>query len=100
MMWMTGKYEESAVIIGAKSLTYVNKWIDATYVVHSDTRIHTGGSITMGHEMLYKKALVQRLNTKSFTEADLVSVSEYQPYNLWIMDCFNGQGYGIVNNIV
>ena len=43
---------------------------------------------------------MQKLNTKSSTEAELVGVSEYIPYNLWLMMFLDAQGYGIKNNVV
>ena len=50
--------------------------------------------------MFHKKALVRRLNTKRSTEADLVGVSEYLPYNLWIMIVLHGKRYENMNYIV
>ena len=72
-------------IVESKSLVDVYMWIGAAYAVHSDTRSHTGGSISMRHVVLHEKALAQSLNTKISMEAELVGVSEYLPYNLWIM---------------
>ena len=67
------------IIIGSKSLPDVYMWIYAAYAVHSNMRSHTGGAISMGHGVLHEKALVQILNTKSSTGAELVVVSEYIP---------------------
>ena len=74
--------------------------IDADYAVHSDTRSNTCGAISIGHGVLHEKALVKRLNINSSMEAELLSVSEYITYNLWIMIFLHGMGYGIMNNIV
>ena len=74
-------------------------WIDAAYTVHGEMRSHTGEGISMGHGVFYKKASVQILNTKISMEVELVGVSEYMPYNLWLMIFLHGQGYGIMNNI-
>ena len=54
----------------------------------------------MGHGVLHEKVLVQRLNTKSLTEAELVGVSEYLTYNLWLIIFLQVQIYGIMNNIL
>ena len=72
-------------IIGANNHTYVYTWIDADYTVHSNTRSQNVGAVSMGHEGLHKKLSVQRLNTKISTDAELVGVSEYLPYNLWLI---------------
>ena len=37
---------------------------------------------------------------KSSTESELVGVSEYFSYNIWLMMFMDAQGYGIENNIV
>ena len=83
-----------------KILTDVYTWIDAACTVHSNMRSHTGGSISMGHRVLQEKVSVQRLNAKISTDAELVGVSEYLPYNLWLIIFLHGQVYGIMNNVV
>ena len=40
---------------------------------------------SMGHGVFHYKAFVKMLNTKSSTGAELVGVSKYLPYNLWII---------------
>ena len=75
-------------------------WIDVAYKVHSEMRSHTGGAISMGHRVFHEKPSMQRLNTKIFTEVDLVDVSEYLSYNLWLIFFLYGKGYEIVNNRV
>ena len=54
----------------------------------------------MGYGLLHKKVFVQRLNTKSSTEAELLGVIEYLPYILWMIFFLPGQGYGIMNNVL
>ena len=72
-------------IIVAKRLTYVCNWIDTACAVHSDMISYNGGAISMGNGVLHEKLLVQRLDTKISTEAEKFHVSEYLPYNLWLM---------------
>ena len=74
--------------------------IDAAYAVHINMRSHIGGAVSIVHGLFHKNSSVQRLNTKSFREAELVGVSEYLPYNLWIMIFLHGKRYGIMNNIL
>ena len=87
-------------IIGANIHTDLYIWIDAANAVHSNMRSHNGGVISMRHGVSHKKAFVKRLNKKSSTEAELICVSEYLLYNLWLMIFLKGQGYGIMKNIV
>ena len=99
MSWLK-KTKLDIRLIGAESLTDVYTWIDAAYAVHDNMRSHMGGAISMGYGMLTAKSAMEKLNTKSSTEAELVGVSEYLPYNLWLMNFLHHQGYGINNNTI
>jgi hypothetical protein len=87
-------------IIGATSLTNLYTWVDASYAVHPNMRSHSGGTISFGHGVVHSKSSKQKLNTKSSTEAEVVGVSEYLPYNIWILHFLNHQGYKIRNNVL
>ena len=87
-------------IIGAASLTNIFTWIDSAYDVHPDMRSHTGGVVLMSLGALRSKSGVQKLNTKRYTEAEIVGVSEYLPYNIWMINFMNVQGYRIKDNII
>ena len=87
-------------IIGAQSLTDIYTWIDAAYAVNPDMRSQTGGTMSMGIGIIHGKSGKQRLNVKSSTEAELVGVSEYLPYNIWLLLFMSAQGYAIKNNLL
>ena len=87
-------------IIGAVSLRDLYMWVDAAYGVHSDMRSHTGGTMSFGHGVVHHKSSVQKLNTKSSTESELVGTSEYLPYNIWLKNFMSTQGYDIKDNIL
>ena len=72
-------------IIGADSLSKIYTWIDAAYGVTSDMKSQTGGAMSLGLGVLHGKSVKQKLNVKSSTEAELVGVSDYLPYNIWLM---------------
>ena len=69
-------------VTGARSLTELYTWIYAAYAVHANMRGHTEGAIYMGYGLLHGKSSKQKINVKSSTEAELVGVSEYLPYNI------------------
>ena len=71
-------------IIGAENLTDIYTWIDAAYALNPDMRRQTGGTILMGVGVIHGKSSKQRFNVKSSTEAELVGVNEYMPYNIWL----------------
>ena len=65
----------------------MHTWIDASFAVHDDMKGHTGGTMSFRKGVLHAKSSKQKLNTKSSTETELVGVSEYIPYTIW-MKCF------------
>ena len=85
-------------IIGADNLHSLFTWIDASYAVHPNMRSHTGGCMSMGLGTIHCKSSKQKLNTKSSTEAEVVGLSEYSPYNLWLVNFMNEQGYYLQTN--
>ena len=71
-------------IIGINNISVMNTYIDASYAVHPNMRGHTGGAISFGHGIVHSKASKQKINVKSSTECELVGLSEYVPYSLWL----------------
>ena len=59
-----------------------------------------GGIISMGRGPFHGKSSMKKLKTKSTTEAELVAVSEYLPYNIWMMMFLKEQGYEIKDIIL
>jgi hypothetical protein len=70
-------------------------WIDASFGVHADLKSHTGAAISLGKGPLWAKSSVQRLNTKSSTEAELVGVSDAVGQLFWLRHFLQGQGYDV-----
>ena len=69
--------------IGADNLTSMLAWIDVAYAVHSNMRSNTGGAMSMGLGVLHERSGKQKLNTKSFTETEVVGFSDYLSPSLW-----------------
>ena len=53
-----------------------------------------------GRGIIHSKLSKQKLNTKSSTEAELVAVSDYLPYHIWMINFLKYQGYEIKDNIL
>ena len=87
-------------VVGAKDLQDLYTWIDAAYAVHDNYRSQTGGCMSFGHGLVHHKSLIQKLNTKSSTEAELVGTSNYVPYNVWVRNFLSKQGYDINDNVL
>ena len=87
-------------IIGVISLKNMHTWIDAAYGVYNDMRSQTGGAIYLGWGTIHDKCIIQKLNTKSSTESEVVGFSDYLPHYIQIKNCLQYQGYHIKNNVL
>ena len=63
-------------------------------------RSQTGGTMSFGWGVLHGRSSKQKLNTKSSTEAELVGMSEYLPYNIWLLNFLHAQGCKVHSNIL
>ena len=75
-------------------------WVDAAYAVHANMRSHTVVCMSFGLGTIHAKSSKQKLNTKSSTEAELVGVSDYLPYNTWLLMFLASQSYNLRSNII
>ena len=76
----------------------VLKWyIDGSFAIHNDIKSHTGINLTMGKGTIYGGSLKHKLNLKSPTEAELISVSDGINQVLWTKCFLECQRY-VVNS--
>ena len=54
--------------------------------------------MSMGQGVIHARAGKQKLNVKSSTEAEIVGLSEYLPYNIHITNFMKEQGYELKRN--
>ena len=87
-------------IIGANNLNQLYTFIDGSHAVHTNMRGHTGGTLSMGKGVIHAKASKQKINTKSSTETELVAMSEYVPYSIWMKKFLKHQGYDVKSNVM
>ena len=59
--------------------------INAAYDFHRNMRIHMGGDMSMDYGIIHVKLSKQKINENSSMKVELVEVSEYIPYHLWLM---------------
>ena len=86
--------------IGINNISIMNTYIDASYAVHPNMRGHTGGAISFGHDAVHSKASNQNINVKSSTECELMGLSEYVSYSLWLGYFLDEQGYKLKSNLI
>ena len=99
LKWLKQTIDDNR-IIGCDNLDSIFTWIDAAFAVHQNMRSQTGGAMSFGWGTIHARSSKQKLNTKSSTEAELVGLSEYIPYNIWLINFLKAQGYEIKHNIV
>ena len=80
--------------LSADNMNVMKWWVDAAYGVHPDMKSHTGGAMSMGSGTAYATSQKQKLNTKSSTEAELVSIDDVLQKLLWTKYFLEAQGYG------
>jgi hypothetical protein len=71
--------------------------VDASFAIHNDMRSHTGAVLWLGHGALMSMSSKQKINTKSSTEAELVSVDDAMNFVVWIQ-LFMGEQLKTVSN--
>ena len=86
-------------IRGASRLNSLVTWVDAAYTVYENMRSQTGGAMSFGLGLVHDRSSKQNLNTKSSTEAEGTGVSEYGPYDIWMVNFRNKQGYKVSGNV-
>jgi hypothetical protein len=70
-------------------------YVDASFAVHSDFKSHTGCVIGLGKGPFWTKSSVQKLNSKSSTEAELIGAADSSSQLLWTRQFLQEQGYNV-----
>jgi Reverse transcriptase (RNA-dependent DNA polymerase) len=77
------------------------KWyLDAAFAVHKDLRSHTGAVMSLGKGAIQSVSTKQKVNTRSSTEAELVSMDDILSKVLWTKLFLESQGYKSKQNII
>lgn len=81
--------------------TWIVKWyLDALFAVHNDMRSQTGAIMTLGKGAVQVVSTKQKTNTRSSTEAELISFDDIASKVLWTKLFLNEQGYQVKDNII
>jgi hypothetical protein len=88
------------LLLSADGSGIVKWYVDGSYGTHPDLRGHTGGGLSMGTGFPIVTSTKQKLNTRSSTESELVSVDDCMPAICWTRYFLEAQGYGVAENIL
>jgi len=69
-----------------------NMWVDSSYAVHPDMRSQSGIIMTLGKGAAYTASTKQKINTKSSTEPELVTINDSTAQVLWMRHFLASQG--------
>ena len=86
--------------MGTYKLSQLWTCVDAAYDVHPALKIHNGRGMSFEYGLVKCKSAKHKLNAKSYTEAKVVRVSDYLPYNTWISLFMESYGYETTPNII
>ena len=70
-------------------------FIDGSHCVHWDSRGHGGATLMMGEGAMASYSNRLRVNTRSSTETEVVTVDRYMPEILWTMNFLREQGFPV-----
>ena len=87
-------------IIGIDTIGKLVSFIDAPYAVHPNMRSHAGGAVAFGVGAFASESKMQKLNTKSSTDAEMVAVSDILPKIIFMHLFLQHQGYPIKENVI
>jgi hypothetical protein len=79
---------------------HISWYVDAAFAVHHDCRSHTGAVMTLGKGSIQSISTKQKINTRSSTEAELVSADDVLSKILWTNRFLEAQGVKIHKTIV
>jgi hypothetical protein len=91
LKYLRGSRDLVLTLTGSKDMI-VFFYIDTSYAVHPDGKGHTGAVITVGKGAVYAKSSKQKLVAKSFTEAELIGISDGLTQSLWTRNFLEAQG--------
>ena len=99
MKYLNGTVDK-VLTLKIDDITIIKWYVDASFAVHDDFKSHTGAIMTMGKGAIEAISRKQKLNTRSSTESELVSVDDISTMILWTKLFLQHQGYNIEKNII
>ena len=88
------------LIISAYKSGMIKWYIDGSYVVRPNMRVHTGRGLTMGRGFPISALSKHNINTTSSIESEIIGVDQLMSLVLWIRLFLEYQGYEVADNII
>jgi hypothetical protein len=87
-------------VLGADDTGIIRWWVDASSAVHPNMCSHTSATMSLGVGCPYSVSRMQKLNTHSSTESELVGINDTMLLILWTRNFLIGQGFHVADNVV
>ena len=92
--------QEDVITLESDGSHIITWHLDAAFAVHKDFKSHTGAVMSLGKGSIQSVSTKQKTNSRSSTEAELVSVDDIISKVLWTKLFLDAQDYKIKQNIV
>jgi len=100
MLHSLKRTKEDALTLGAGEDVRIEWHLDAAFAVRPDFKSHTGATMTLGEGSVQSASAKQKVNTRSPTEAGLVSTDDVLSKALWTKRSSGHQGLRVTDNVV
>ena len=92
--------KEFVSTLRADNMSMLRWFIDGSHNTNPNFKGHTGAAVTLGKGTLCNTSRKQKMNTRSSTETEMVSVYDVRPEILWTRLFLQDQGYGRTETVV
>jgi len=75
-------------------------WEDSSYAIHPEMKSDMGIYMTLGKGAMYTASCKQKLNTKSSTEANLVTLDDLVGQLIWTRHFLAAQGQHVLTTTI
>ena len=79
MIWYLNGTRRLVIKLTIEDFAIIKWWIDCLHDVHPDCRGHIGAMMSLGKGAVASYSRKHKLNTKSSTESEIVSVDQVMP---------------------
>jgi hypothetical protein len=88
------------LILSANGTGILKWWMDAAFAVHPNMQGHSGGGLSLGRGFPIVSSTMQKLDTQSSTESEIVAADDFMLAICWIRYFMEAQGYQVQDNIL
>ena len=88
------------LLLEADDIQELKWYVDASFGTHSDLKSYTGSVFTLGNGAICSDSSKQKVNARSSTEAELISINDKIATIMWMNRFIESQGFHINLNVI